>query len=200
MVTIGLTGGIGAGKSIVSKYLASKGFGLVDADAAAHRITERGEPALKELAETFGREIIMSDGNLNRAMLADIVFRDEKKKKILNEITHRHIMRVMDAMIESFKAEGKVKGIVIDAVLLLESKYRDLTDENWVVTANEDLRVKRTMLRDNVTEEQVMNRIQSQTKDKEKLAKADKVLDNSGSKEELYAQVDELLKRLKERQ
>lgn len=193
MIIIGLTGGIGAGKSTVSRYLVSKNFGLCDADLIAHQITEKGEPALQELSEAFGDGIIREDGTLDRKGLANIVFRDEDKRAILNEITHRHINRVIDEQIDAYKRENTVRGIIIDAILLFETRLCGLTDENWVVTADEEIRIKRTMARDNTSEELVRDRIRSQTKDAERLAKADRVLDNSGTEEMLHEQIDKIL-------
>lgn len=194
MIVIGLTGGIGSGKSTVSSYLKDKKFPVSDADKIAREILEPGMPALDKLVEAFGDEIIDKDGNLRRKYLASIAFTNKENEKKLNEITHGAIKETMGNEVEEFKKRGE-NIIFLDIPLLFEQGLDKWCDTTWVVTADEETRISRVVSRDEITEEDVRARIACQMSDKEKIALADEVLDNSFSKEELYTQIEELLKK-----
>jgi dephospho-CoA kinase len=182
---IGVTGGIGSGKSTVSLVLRDLGAAVIDADSVARAITVKGGKALEELISYFGNGILDSNGELNRKTLADIVFNDQVKLHALNAITHKHIiMRIKDS-IESIKSSGKNDVIVLDAPIPLENGFIDLVDEVWVVASDRDIRIKRVMDRSGLTYDEILSRINAQIKDEEYLKSADEVIYNNGSIEEL---------------
>lgn len=193
MKIIGLTGGIGVGKSTASKHLKEKGYQVIDADQIAHEITVKGSPVLAELAERFGNDIIMEDGNLDRKKLGQIAFHDANEKQALEEIVTNKVIEKALALIHIYK-DMNLDIIFIDAPLLYESGMDRYCDQVWVVTADLDIRLDRVMKRDNISKEQVLDRIANQMDESLKLSKASVVLDNSGSKECLHAQIDKLLR------
>ncbi len=195
MKIIGLTGGIGSGKSTVSEYLASKGIKIVDADKISHEMMENGSSLLEELAIAFGDEIINSDGSLNRRELARLAFATEEGKNLLNRITHKEISKRVDRQIAELKKSNE-RIIFFDAPLLFEAGMDSKTGETWLVHVDEATRISRVRDRDGLSEEEILARIKAQMSEEEKLARASHVLDNSGSVEELYAQVDSLLAEL----
>ena len=189
MMVIGLTGGIGSGKSTVSDYLLRKGHAIVDADRIAREITEPGSPVLERLSAAFGPEIIDPNGNLDRKALGRIAFSDPEKKKRLDEITHGEILRRIERQVEEFQGDL----IFLDIPLLFETGLQRLADLVWVVDAEDEERIRRVRQRDGLSEEEIRNRIRRQMSREERCAKADKILHNSGAPEELYEQIDRLL-------
>ena len=187
---IGLTGGIGSGKSTVSRYLAKKGFDIVDADAIAREITAPGEEVLPVLAETFGADVLRADGRLDRKLLAERVFPCPQAKQRLDEIMHARILPRIIARTQASRASL----CFMDVPLLFETGLDRHCDETWVVTADLATRIRRTAARDGTDERHIRERIASQMSDEKKIARADRVLDNSGTREELAWQSDELLK------
>ncbi len=192
MKIIGLTGGIGSGKSTVSSYLKEKNFTVSDADKIAHEILEPQKPALARLVDVFGKEILDENGNLKRKHLASIAFTNKENEKKLNEITHGEIKDEMIRQIKKAKDDGE-KLMFLDIPLLFEQGLDKWCDVTWVVTADEEIRINRVVSRDNTTEEDVKARMACQMLDDEKIALADEVLDNSFGIEELYQKIEELL-------
>ena len=195
MRIIGLTGGIGAGKSTVSDYLRNKGYVILDADQIAHEITEKGSPVLKKIAETFGAEMIMDDGNLDRKKLASVVFSNQEKKEHLEEITTKRVVEIIGERLDELRQHGNYDIIFVDAPLLFESGADKLTELVWMVTADDEVRIARVMERDHASREEVVRRIANQMDNHEKIRRAQEVIDNSQGKEELYQQIEELLKK-----
>lgn len=195
MRIIGLTGGIGAGKSTVSDYLRNKGYVILDADQIAHEITEKGNPVLKKIAETFGAEMIMDDGNLDRKKLASVVFSNQEKKEQLEEITTKRVVEIIGERLDELRQHGNYDIIFVDAPLLFESGADKLTELVWMVTADDEVRIARVMERDHASREEVVRRIANQMDNHEKIRRAQEVIDNSQGKEELYQQIEELLKK-----
>ena len=196
MYTIGLTGGIGTGKSTVSNYLREKGCLIIDADALSRKMTEKGQPALEEIAKVFGTHLINDDGNLDRQALGNIVFNDKEKLDILQSIITDKVVEYINHMLLKFK-EDDFKGIVvIDAPLLFECGMEDIADENWLVYASLDVRMERIAKRDGLSEEQILSRINNQMSQEEKEKLSDVILDNSNTLEELYTQIDTQLERI----
>lgn len=195
MRIIGLTGGIGAGKSTVSDYLRNKGYVILDADQIAHEITEKGSPVLKKIAETFGAEMIMDDGNLDRKKLASVVFSNQEKKEQLEEITTKRVVEIIGERLDELRQHGNYDIIFVDAPLLFESGADKLTELVWMVTADDEVRIARVMERDHASREEVVRRIANQMDNHEKIRRAQEVIDNSQGKEELYQQIEELLKK-----
>lgn len=188
---IGITGGIGSGKSTVTKYLVKKGYEVIDCDKLARQVVEKGSPALGKLAEAFGTGILDEEGNLNRAATAELVFHDEEKREQLNSITHSAIYDIIDSIV-SEKPDGL---FFIDAPLLFESGMEKDMDVVWLVSCRDDVRVRRIEQRDGMDAEMIQARIASQMSEDEKRRKAGEILDNSGTREELYEQVERLLEK-----
>lgn len=187
---IALTGGIGSGKSTVSRLLQAKGAVIVDADAIAREIVEPGEPALGEIVEAFGPEMIASDGTLDRARLAGIVFADGEALARLNAITHPRIA-ARSAELLSAAPEGTV--VVYDMPLLVEQGPQALAgwDAIVVVDAPDEVRLERLLAR-GLEREDATGRLKAQVSRGDRLAVADHVLDNSGDLPSLARQVDDL--------
>lgn len=193
---IGLTGGIASGKSTVSNMLREKGFPIIDADIAARAVVEPGQLALQEVADTFGHDVLMADGSLNREKLGSIIFHDEAKRKQLNEIIHPAVRAWM--MAERDKAiEKGHKTIVFDIPLLFESKLTWMADRTVLIYVAPAIQLQRLMNRNGYTEEQASARIKSQMPIEEKKGLADDIIDNSGTREETAKQLEQWLARLR---
>ncbi len=199
MKTIGITGGIGSGKSTVSAYLVKSGYPVIDADHISRILTEKGNPVLNELAEEFGDDIIRDDGTLDRKRLAAIAFANRDCQQKLNTIMHRRIKEKIFEARQKLKAAGEPL-IFLDAPLLIESGLDEICDSVWVICASEQKKTERVMLRDSASAEDVRQRIALQLSDEERLASSEKTLriDNNEDKEGLCRNIDELL--CKERQ
>lgn len=192
MRVIGLTGGIGTGKSTASEYLRKQGFSIIDADRISREIVEPGTLLLKELEKNFGSGIIKDDGTLDRKALAAIVFSDKEKKSRLDGLMHGHILDEIERKISKSQS-GEGRGIIVDAPLLFETGLEKKCDQVWLITADEKLRILRVCERDGMDPEEVRARIQNQMADEEKKERAHRIVDNSGSKEALLAQLAELI-------
>lgn len=188
MAVIGLTGGIGTGKSTVSKYLVKKGFEIADADQIARDITLPGSPVINRITAAFGEEFVV-DGVLQRKKLGKYVFESAERKKTLDGIMMTTIISIIDERIHN--AEGH---IIIDAPLLFEVGLDNRCDRVFVVNADTEVRIERVMNRDGISRQEVLDRIANQMPMEDKIERADFVLDNSGSREELYHQIDEAIK------
>ncbi len=185
MKIIGVTGGIGSGKSTVSSVLRDLGAAVVDVDILARNVTASGGKAFDELVEYFGKEIVSSSGELNRKKLAAIAFSDKVKLHALNCITHKYIADKIRDTVEILKNSEKWDIIIIDAPIPIEKGFLDLTDEVWVVASERETRIKRAMERSGFTYEDAAGRISSQPRDEEYIKVADEVLYNNGSLKEL---------------
>ena len=197
MFIIGLTGGIGTGKSTVSNYLESKGCLILDADKISRQMTEKGQPALEEIGRVFGFHLINEDGNLDRQALGNIVFNDKEKLDILQSIITQKVVEHINNRLIELKNNDTKGIVVIDAPLLFECGMEGLADENWLVIASLDVRLERVKRRDGLSENEILSRINNQMpqEDKEKLSQV--ILDNSTTLDELYRQIDVNLDRVK---
>ena len=196
MKVIGLTGGTGSGKSVVSKSLAAAGAVIVDADKIAHDIILKGEPAYHEIIEYYGTGILDTEGNIIRKKLGEIVFNDKEKLAFLNQCTHKYITAEVKRQIAEAKEEGTAAAIIVDAPLLLEAKLETVCDEVWVVYADPEVRAQRVMARDGITYELAKARIANQKSWDEYKAAASVVIDNSKDLAYLESQMAEVLKML----
>lgn len=189
MLKVGLTGGMGSGKSTVAARLAQLGATVIDADAIAREIVEPGQPALAELAERFGEEILTDDGALDRAELARRAFVDAESTEALNAITHS---RIAERTAEYYRqaAAAAAPVVVYDMPLLFEKGLEADQDLVLVVHAPEELRIQRLVESRGVDREDAARRIAAQLDDATRIAKADVVLDNTASVAKLQAQVD----------
>ncbi len=194
MKIIGLTGGTGSGKGFVSERLKARKAYVIDADAVAHEIIEKGRPAYKEIVDYFGSEILDENGNIFRRKLGNIVFSDKDKLAFLNSCTHKYINMEIMRIIEEVKPQTNVySAIIIDAPLLAEAGLVDICDDIWVVYADSEVRVKRIMERDSISEEQARNRIASQRSWEEYKELGAVIIDNSSDDENVERQLDALL-------
>lgn len=185
---IGITGGIGSGKSAVTERFEQHAVTVVDADLAARVIVEPGKPALASIAEHFGADIIGSDGNLDRAALRQKVFSDEKDRLWLEQLTHPLIgQEILDQITESRSAYT-----ILSSPLLLETSQKALVNTVLVVDVPEDIQLQRSMARDGNDEAQIKRIMAAQMPRQERLALADIVVDNSGPLEALDGRVQEL--------
>lgn len=190
MFVVGLTGGIGSGKTAATDYLAQQGVTIVDADLASRVVVEPGQPALKAIAERFGDHVIADDGALDRRALREIVFADPDALKTLEGITHPAIGQELRNQI----AASQSAYTVLVSPLLFETSQKDLVDRTLVIDAPAELQVKRTMARDHVPEEQVAAIMKAQMERTRRLDQADDVVENHGSLETLHVELDVLHK------
>ena len=196
MRVIGLTGGTGSGKSTVSAYLKKRGCCIIDADEIARQLTSPGGEALDPIREKFGVSVFYDDGTLDRKKLGNIVFKDEEKLKILEEITTKIVIRKITDKIHQMKESGYEGIVILDAPLLFEFGMEGLADENWLVICEQEQRVNRLMKRDGMERQSIFDRMANQLRDDEKIILADYIIDNSGTLEELYRQIDSLIERV----
>ncbi|MEG0918307.1 MAG: dephospho-CoA kinase [Anaerovoracaceae bacterium] len=189
---VGITGGIGSGKSTVSDYLRSKGLIIIDADQISRDIVKKDSPVLMKLVETFGSDIIDQEGNLRRKYLAEIVFSNKEKKEFLDGIMMKEITNIIE---EKFKMAAGLT-VFLDAPLLFEAGLSNKVDVTILITASKEARLSRVALRDNVEKSHVEERMNNQMSDDEKIKLADYVIENNGSKEELYLEIDKALKKI----
>ena len=199
MKIIGLTGGIGTGKSTVSAYLAQKGCKIIDADLISHQMTEAGSPCLAEIKAAFGEDVFLRDGNLDRKKVGRLVFADATKKKTLEQIITRRVIEKTLRILQDCRAQQEDL-VVLDAPLLFECGMQRYTDETWLVVCRTETRLRRIAARDGLAEEDIQKRIANQmsTEQKEKLA--DYIIDNSRDLAWLCAQIDTLLAKSEQRE
>lgn len=190
---LGLTGGIATGKSTVSRYFSDKGYAVVDADVVARRVVEPGTEGLANIVAQFGTEIIQTDGTLNREKLGAMIFADAKKRETLNSLLSDLIRRAIMADTATL-VNANQPLIVLDIPLLYEAGYETHCDAVMVVYTTEEVQRKRLMGRNNLSEEEALNHIASQEPIEAKKNRADIVIDNNGTLNDTYEQVETWLK------
>lgn len=204
MKIIGLTGGIGSGKSTVTDYLLQRGYEVVDADEIAREIVRPGEEVLLRLVELFGDRILLEDGNLDRKELGRQVFADGEKRDQLNQVMHAKIVQLILARIALFQQttdslqqtqleKPQHRMLFVDAPLLFETGLDQHVSEVWMVDAEDEVRITRIMARDGLRREEIQRRMAAQMAREEKKQRAHVILDNTGKKETLYRQIEALL-------
>ena len=195
-ILIGLTGGIASGKSTVIQYIRYQGYPVIDADKLGHKVLEPGNPGYSKVVEKFGAGILNKDKSVNRLILGGIVFSDPSKLQALNEISHPLIAEMVMKEFESIVSDDS-KGIVfLEAALLIEANWYNMCHHIWVVTLEMVEERRRLQKRDDLSESEARSRLESQLTAKERLAFADVVLDNNGSREDLLSQTQSALERL----
>ena len=192
MITIAITGGIGAGKSTVTDHLISKGFTVIDADKMSREMTGPGGKAMPYILEHFGPDFINEDGSLNRAAMRDLVFQEPKYKAILEEGTTKVVLEDIEK-IKLEKAASGEKALFFDIPLLFETHQEGNYDQVWVVTADYEIRKARIMARDSIEPSIIDLIMDSQSEEERKVQSADLVFYNNGSIEELETEVDKAL-------
>ena len=195
MKVIGLTGGIGSGKSTVSAYLKEQGYLILDADQIAHDITKKGSPVLQKIADAFGADMLDAEGNLQRKKLAAVAFSTLENKALLESMTTTEVVLLISETVAQLRKTKDYDIIFIDAPLLFEAGVDRLTDLVWMVSADEEIRIERVMNRDQISRTDVLQRIANQMSNEEKIRRSQEIIDNSSGKEELYRQVKALLEK-----
>lgn len=184
MFVVGLTGGIGSGKSALSHHFEALGILVIDADQVAREVVEPGEPALDSIVSRFGAESLLENGSLDRRHLRDVVFTEPKQRNWLEQLLHPIIRdRIMQKLEQSDS-----RYTILTSPLLLETDQHLLVNHVIVVDAPEALQIERTMARDSSTADQVRSIISAQMERTERLGKADDVVDNSGTENDLQPQ------------
>ena len=196
MFVIGLTGGIGTGKSEVSRLLGTLGAKVIEADKVGHEAYEPGTPGWREVVEAFGEGVLDADGRIDRKRLGGIVFGDEQARERLNAIVHPIVRQLLKERIAGHERKG-ARVVVIEVPLLIEaikqqSRWTRMLDEIWVVTAPVEQVVARVQARSGLDETAIRARIGSQATERERIEHADAVIDNSGSLEGLKRKVTNL--------
>lgn len=198
MHIIGLTGGIGTGKSTVAEFLAEQGATIVNADLVGHEVYLPGRPAYHEIVDEFGKEVVADDGTIDRKKLGTIVFSDPKNLARLNAITHPRMKGMMREKLQEI-ARGGAEIAVLEAALLFEAKWDDLADEIWVTVTPPEIVAERVAARSNLTIEAVMERIRSQMTNEQRTVRADVVIDTSGDMDSTREQAQEQWEKLRRR-
>ena len=193
MLVIGLTGGIGTGKSEVSCLLEDLGAALVNADLVGHEVYRAGTDGWRELVKAFGGDVLGPDHEVDRARLGERVFGDPDALERLNAITHPRIFETIQQRLRMLE-EKRTLVAVVEAALLIEADWTALVDEIWVVTAREATVIQRIGRRDNSSRDAVRARIYAQMPQSERVKRADAVIENNGNRPELVAIVDDLWK------
>ena len=192
MKIIGITGGIGAGKSTVCEEFKKYGACIIDADKISHQVTAKNGSAYAEIVENFGTDVLKSDGEIDRKKLAGIVFSDQNELEKLNYITHKHIFEKMREEITSSDREL----IILDVPLLFSADFDIKCDYKIAVVANLQERIKRVMFRDGISRDDVLKRIDAQLSDEEMREKADMCIEND-SFENMRNQVSLIVDKIK---
>ncbi len=193
---IGLTGGIGSGKSTVSRFLAELGAVIIDADKIGHEVYRPDTDTWRKLVKTFGRGILAADNTIDGKKLGAIVFSNEEELKRLNAIVHPQITEIIKKQIDDYRRKD-AKVIVLDAPVLLEAHAKNLTDEVWVVVADDDNVIKRAVARTGLREEQIRDRIRAQMSKTERIKNAQVIIYNDGTPEDLRGKIKKLWEQIK---
>jgi len=191
MLKVGLTGGIGSGKSTVAKLFSDLEIDVIDADIIARELTAPGTEYFEEIAKYFGDSVIDNDGYLDRRKIKEIIFRDHKKREWLEALLHPAIRNEMKNQLNHVRSHYCV--LVIP--LLVEAKAHELVDHVIVVDADEKTQIARICARDELTEEEAKLIVKSQAKREERLGHADDIIHNDGSLDELKSEVEKLNKK-----
>ena len=191
MKVIGLTGGIGSGKSTVSQFLTELGAVIIDADKVGHEAFKPGTEAWHEVVAAFGKQVIAANGTINRKKLGAIVFGNSEAQARLNQIMHPRIHNMVVTQIEEYRRQG-VAVVVLEAPLLVEAGWTPLVDEVWVTVASEATVLKRLRERTGLSERESLARIHSQLPAEKRVRHADVVIDTDCALAELKAKIREL--------
>jgi len=188
MRVLGLTGGIGSGKSMVAQMFAQLGAAVIDADQLAREVVEPGQPALQEIAATFGPDVLLPDGRLDRPKLAQIIFANPVERGKLDAITHPRIRRRMEQLIKARRSGPGV--LIVDIPLLYENKRTSSVEKVIVVWVDPQTQLRRIQDRDGLSAQSAHQRVAAQMPLDAKRARADHVIDNSGSRDDTQHQVE----------
>ena len=191
---IGITGGIASGKSTVTEFLRQKGFQVVDADAVVHQLQKPGGRLYQVLVEHFGEKILLENGELNRPLLASLIFSNPEEQEWSKRTQGEIIREELDALRNQLAQTEAL--FFMDIPLLFEQNYASWFDETWLVYVNRDVQLERLMKRDQISKEAAESRLNSQWPLERKISLASHSLDNNGNQEQLIAQVVQLLEEM----
>jgi len=191
MKVIGLTGGIGSGKSTVSRFLAELGVVILDADKVGHEAFKPESEVWQEVVAAFGRQILTPSGDIDRKKLGEIVFSNDEALARLNQIMHPRMYDMVKAQLEEYQRQ-EVDVVVLEAPLLIEAGWTSLVDEVWVTVASESTVLRRLKEQVGLSRQEALARIRSQLSSEERVKQADVVINNDGDLDELRAKVDKL--------
>ena len=195
MIVLGLTGGIAAGKSTVARHLARLGAVVIDADKLGHKVYARGQPGFDNVLAAFGKEVMDADGEIDRKALGSKVFGNAEQLQRLTDIVWPEILALARTALEAARSSA-ASVAVLEAAVLIEANWHREVDEVWVVTIPAEVAIARASARDGVDVATVQARIDAQLSTAERLEHAHAVLDNSGSRADLLAQVERHWRRL----
>ncbi|MGY3765127.1 dephospho-CoA kinase [Vagococcus vulneris] len=190
---LGLTGSIATGKSTVSTYFKEKGIPIIDADIIARDVVAKGTPGLKAIVNKFGHDILLPDGALNRQALGAIIFRNDNKRKVLNNLLSSFIRTEITTQMNAYRKTNCAL-VIVDIPLLFEGGYQADMDAVMVVSISEATQRQRLMERNDLNEIEAKQRINSQWSIEKKEELADYIIDNNGTKAETYKQIDKWLR------
>ena len=191
---IGITGGIASGKSTVTEFLRQKGFQVVDADAVVHQLQKPGGRLYQVLVEHFGEKILLENGELNRPLLASLIFSNPEEQEWSKRTQGEIICEELAALRNQFAQTEAL--FFMDIPLLFEQDYASWFDETWLVYVNRDVQLERLMKRDQISKEAAESRLNSQWPLERKISLASHSLNNNGNQEQLIAQVVQLLEEM----
>ncbi len=191
MLVIGLTGGIGTGKSEVTRMLEALGAAVINADQVGHEAYRPDSESWKEVVKTFGEQILRPDRDIDRQKLGAIVFADSDQLSKLNQIMHPRMARIVSDQLESLRGQGTIV-VVVEAALLFEAGWDSPVDEVWATDSPVETVIERLQARNGMSAEEVLKRIDSQMDRTERLARSQVVLDNSGSVTSLESAVSSI--------
>jgi len=195
MKVIGLTGGIGSGKSTVSQFLAELGAVIIDADRVGHEAFKLDTKLWREVVAAFGTEILTSSGDIDRKKLGEIVFGNAELLSQLNQIMHPRMYVLVKAQLEEYRRRG-VEVVVLEAPLLIEAGWASLVDEVWVTVATESTVLRRLQEKVGLSEQEALARIRSQLSSEERVKQASVVINTDCNLDELKAKLRQLWERL----
>jgi|TARA_B100001964_G_scaffold129941_1_gene143656 dephospho-CoA kinase len=196
MLKVGLTGGIGSGKSTASKFFEKLGAFILDADKEAKNLLEKNEIVQHEVISEFGTDIINTTGKVDKNKLARVAFQDVDHQRRLNSVVHPYIYDLIDKTFDKVLNDGKYAVFIIDAAMIYESGYDIHLDYIIVITAQLKNRMERALARKTLTREEILKRIEFQWPEEEKVEMADFVIHNDGSEKELNDNIKSIIKKL----
>jgi len=196
MLKVGLTGGIGSGKSTASKFFEKLGAFILDADKEAKNLLEKNEIVQHEVISEFGTDIINATGKVDKNKLARVAFQDVDHQRRLNSVVHPYIYDLIDKKFDKVLSDGKYDVFIIDAAMIYESGYDIHLDYIIVITAQLKNRMERALARKTLTREEILKRIEFQWPEEEKVGMADFVIHNDGTEKELNDNIKSLIKKL----
>jgi dephospho-CoA kinase len=193
---VGLTGGMGTGKTLAASFFKKLGAFVLDADLICRKLVEPEQPAWREISDIFGKEVFTASGNLDRKRLANIIFKNSKKKRILEGILHPKVFEIEELKYEAIRKEYPNALVIVDAALLIESGNYKKMDKIIVVNSDEKNQIDRILARSQLSLDEVTTRIKNQIPSEEKVRYADFILENSLDKDTLRSNVIDIYVKL----